>query len=423
MTVTAAPAPALQGPSDSNDFEIFLRELPGNAPGSDEYFRDEFNGKIGGTGWSFGDRAAYACAFIEHYTNNIRDFEIHYEVIIGDGYQAGDLEINDRSGLENRPDGSTFCGDGEGPGASLRYNEAVMGDHFPHGDFFQAERMSDLIAYRDADGDGFVQADDEINGIDYSEGDYCDQWYWTPGRDSNGNPAAIGWWDEDGPSSPDGHQQLDCQGNGPTEPNAAILVSFQDVAPNVVVCVIDESGHVCDGGQFGEPPPSDTTPPATTVSCDLGCDGLHKDPVTVTLDATDDESGVATTFYSPDGGEFIEYTGPFQVTNDTDVRFFSVDNDSNEEPTQSLFIDFDLIAPVTSITCNGGSCDGAFSDPVTVALSATDAEAGVASTVYSIDGSDPTIPYTEPFIVFGDATISSHLRTLSGTWRRFKNRH
>jgi hypothetical protein len=397
---------ALEGPSDSNNFEVFLRELPNSDPESDEYFRDEFTGKVNGTGWSFGDRAAYSCAFIEWFTGNTLDFEIHYELTLGDGYMPGDLEINDRFGQENIPDGSTFCGDGQGPGATLQYNEAVMGDHFPHGDFFQAEQVSDLIAYRDVDGDGFVQAADEITRIDYSEGDYCDQWYWTPGRDSNGNPAALGWWDEDGPSSPDGHQQLDCQGTGPAEPSAAILVSFQDVAEDVVVCVIDESGHVCDGGTFGNPPPSDTTPPVTTIACSGGCTGFKKDPVTVTLSATDDDSGVEETLYSTDGSApSTVYTAPFQVSADADIRFRSEDVAGNVETEQAQVVDFDLVAPVTVIMCNGESCAGAFADPVTVSLGAADGESGVASTVYSIDGSDPTIPYTEPFMVFGDVTV------------------
>jgi hypothetical protein len=448
---------ALVGPTDNNDFEVFLRELPNSDPNSDEYFRDDFDGKSNGNGWSFGDRAAYSCAFIESfsdlngdgnnldpvevqdlngdgdyldnnewtdldgsgdYYDNVPDpngpgliselnHEVHYELLLGDGYVPGDLEINDRFGQENHPDGATFCGDGQGPGATLQYDEVVHGDHYPHGDFFQAEQVSDLAAYQDADGDGFVQADDEVTRIDYSEGDPCDQWYWTPGRDANGGPAAIGWWDEDGPSSPDGHQNLGCDPeNGPTEPSAAILVTFQQPASNVVVCVVDESGHVCEGGTFGEPPPPDSTPPVTTISCDGDCAGFKKDPVTVTLTAADDDSGVAETLYSIDGtAPSLVYTVPFQVSADADIRFLSEDVAGNVETEQAQVVDFDLTPPDTAISCNGGSCADAFTDPVMVTLTPTDSESGVASTLYSIDGSDPSIPYTEPFVVLGDVEV------------------
>lgn len=281
----AAPAIAITGPSDSGNFEIFLRELPSDDPNSDEYFRDAFTGKgTSGTGWSFGDRLAYACAFIEHYTSNTLDFEVHYEVLIGAGYEAGDLEINDRFGAQQQ---QGPCGDGIGPGASLQYNEAVHGDHFPHGDFFATEQVSDLVAYRDADADGFVQADDEIRRVDYSNGDPCDSWYWTPGRDADGTPAAIGWWDEDGPSSPDGHQSLNCPGNGELTPAPAILVTFKDVAPNVVVCVNELEGPVCEGGSFGEPPPPITPVTLGSGTSELTCpDGsnpavVQSDPLQV----------------------------------------------------------------------------------------------------------------------------------------------
>jgi hypothetical protein len=358
LSLGVPAAVALEGAGDSNDFEVFLRELPNSDPASDEYFRDDFQGKEGGDGWSFGDRAAYACAFIEHYTDNVLDFEIHYELLLGDGYQPGDLEINDRFGQENIPDGQTFCGDGQGPGATLDYEEGVHGDHFPHGDFFQDEQVSDLVAYRDLDGDGFVQAGDEINRIDYSEGDSCDQWYWTPGRDANAGPAAIGWWDEDGPSSPDGHQQIGCPDTGPTEPNAAILVTFQDMAPGVVVCVNELEGPFCVGGMFGD---ADVTPPTTTISCDGSpCAGPYTDPVTVTLAAIDDQSGVASTVYSIDGTDpSTPYSGAFVVTGDVEVRYRSTDVQGNVETVRTQTIDFLPVVHVgvgpTQVECPDGS--------------------------------------------------------------------
>jgi hypothetical protein len=88
---------------------------------------------------------------------------------------------------------------------------------------------------------------------------------------------------------------------------------------------------------------ADSTPPETTAEMNPagpdGENGWYKNPVTVTLSATDTRPGVETTFYSLDGGTTWEtYTAPFVVSQDgkNNVKFYSVDNAGNTEQILTL---------------------------------------------------------------------------------------
>jgi len=91
----------------------------------------------------------------------------------------------------------------------------------------------------------------------------------------------------------------------------------------------------------------DTIAPVTT------CAITGTNPVTITLTATDDMSGVAYTKYKIDDGTFADYTGPitYSVAGDHVITFYSADIAGNveDEKTQS----FSVGAPVT-ITIKGG---------------------------------------------------------------------
>jgi N-acetyl-beta-hexosaminidase len=69
----------------------------------------------------------------------------------------------------------------------------------------------------------------------------------------------------------------------------------------------------------------------------------------------------------------------------------------------------DTTAPVSSIACNGSACAStAYTAPVDVSLSATDAGSGVDVIRYKVDGSDPTAssPYNSgPFTVMTTTTV------------------
>jgi hypothetical protein len=94
--------------------------------------------------------------------------------------------------------------------------------------------------------------------------------------------------------------------------------------------------------------PSDTTPPVTT------CAITGTNPVTITLTATDDISGVDYTMYKIDAGSYATYTGPVQVTEPGDhvVYFYSVDIAGNIETEKNEA--FTVEAPAITITIKGG---------------------------------------------------------------------
>jgi hypothetical protein len=92
----------------------------------------------------------------------------------------------------------------------------------------------------------------------------------------------------------------------------------------------------------------DTTPPETT------CNITGTNPVTITLTATDDMSGVNYTMYKLDTGAWTKYTAPIIVTavGDHIVYFYSVDLAGNIETEKNA--SFTVEAPPITITIKGG---------------------------------------------------------------------
>jgi hypothetical protein len=83
---------------------------------------------------------------------------------------------------------------------------------------------------------------------------------------------------------------------------------------------------------------TDTTPPTTFAGSTIS--GL--DRATVTLQAQDDPggSGVAATYYLPDGAtQPVQYTHPFTVPLNSTVEFMSVDAAGNAESLESIVAD------------------------------------------------------------------------------------
>jgi cytochrome c len=153
---------------------------------------------------------------------------------------------------------------------------------------------------------------------------------------------------------------------------------------------------------------ADETAPVTTATTDPatpGASGWYTAPVTVTLAAADESSGVASTEYSVDGGAFTAYGEPFAVSGDGshEVRYRSTDAAGNVEEARTLAVKVDATAPLTAAQFappnDAGWSDGA----VPVTLSAADDTSGVAGTEYSVDGGAWT-PYTGPVDVSGDGT-------------------
>ncbi|MFB9326670.1 OmpL47-type beta-barrel domain-containing protein [Paenibacillus aurantiacus] len=104
----------------------------------------------------------------------------------------------------------------------------------------------------------------------------------------------------------------------------------------------------------------------------------------VSLSATDNETGVAATYYAVNGGV---YTAGNSLTVDqegiTEISFYSVDRAGNKETAKTIQIKIDRTAPATIATA-----PTAWVQAAAVKLAASDAQSGVAATYYAVNGSE-----------------------------------
>ncbi|TLM69553.1 MAG: hypothetical protein FDZ70_09690, partial [Actinobacteria bacterium] len=110
---------------------------------------------------------------------------------------------------------------------------------------------------------------------------------------------------------------------------------------------------------------------------------------TVTLTATDEHSGVASTYYRIGAGADTTYTAPFAITDEgtTTVAFWSTDAVGRVEAEQTLDVHVDASAPVTGDDAPTGWAKG----PVAVHLTPTDAYSGIGTTYYTLNGGAPEV--------------------------------
>lgn len=148
---------------------------------------------------------------------------------------------------------------------------------------------------------------------------------------------------------------------------------------------------------------ADREPPVTTatLSGTMGQSGYYVSAVTVTLAATDDITGVASTYSSVDNGSWTPYSSPVVVSADGahTVRYYSVDSVGNAEATKSVSFSISTGGPTTTAAVAGTAGHaGWYVSPVTITLSASGGSSGVASTRYRVDnGTWQT--YAAPFTV------------------------
>lgn len=112
LSTPASGLPGIDPASAPTRFQIFVRDLRDR----EIYERLDFSRT---SGWDFGDRAAYSCAWVEYVSGGHVQFRVDFELVIGSEYRAGSLEVNDKNGIEEHPDGRTPCGDGVGFGPNL----------------------------------------------------------------------------------------------------------------------------------------------------------------------------------------------------------------------------------------------------------------------------------------------------------------
>ncbi|MCZ7373765.1 Ig-like domain repeat protein [Micromonospora sp. WMMC250] len=168
---------------------------------------------------------------------------------------------------------------------------------------------------------------------------------------------------------------------------------------------------VTEGGGGG-----DTTPPtvAATVAGDQDPDGNYLAAATVTVTATDADSGVETVEYQVDDTSFHPYTEPVRVTaiGDHSVQFRATDQAGNTSAVGS--VSFRIVEPgqedttppeVKAALAGDRDGDGNYVGTATATLTATDAGSGVATIEYSLDGAAFTA-YTRPVVV---TTVGMHM--------------
>ena len=162
---------------------------------------------------------------------------------------------------------------------------------------------------------------------------------------------------------------------------------------------------------------TDVEAPVTTASLSpaAGPGGWHpSSPVTVTLTATDENSGVARTEYRIDGGEWVTYSAPFTAVGLLEYR--SVDSAGNVEATRSRTIRIDVLAPTSTAQLDPADpgAGGTYTTPVRVTLTGTDTGgAGVDRVEYRF-GPGPWSVYAGPFTVYTNGEHAIEFRAVDG---------
>jgi uncharacterized cupredoxin-like copper-binding protein len=172
----------------------------------------------------------------------------------------------------------------------------------------------------------------------------------------------------------------------------------------------DQAGNMSDVGSTSftvvAPPTGDTTPPTVTaaVAGTKDAQGNYIAKATVTVTATDTESGVASVEYSLDGGAFGPYTAPVAVeTVGSHMLHYRATDKANNVSPEGM-VAFTVVAPPTEDTTppdvqakadGTKDADGNYIGKATVTVTATDAGSGVASVEYALDA-DAFAAYTAP---------------------------
>lgn len=165
----------------------------------------------------------------------------------------------------------------------------------------------------------------------------------------------------------------------------------------------------------------DTTAPTTTaaLSATPNSAGWYSQDVTVTLSATDTGTGVASTLYNNNGGEWTSYTAPLTVSSEGDnhLQYYSTDAAGNTEAAQSLLIRLDKTAPTVRLTQSGQAVHNITYDAAfTFELAANDALSGIASQKLLLDGKEITSGQTlqAKQVGIGAHTVQYHVEDAAG---------
>jgi hypothetical protein len=175
----------------------------------------------------------------------------------------------------------------------------------------------------------------------------------------------------------------------------------------------DKAGNTSNVGSVKftvvKPPAGDTTPPqvSASVAGDKDASGNYVGSATVTLSASDTESGLASVEYALDGQPFAAYSAPVSVNQPGDhtVQYRATDKSGNASGVGSVKFTVakppagDTTPPQVSVQVTGNQ-DWAWNyvGAATMTISAQDSGSGVASVEYALDG-QPFAAYSAPVSV------------------------
>jgi len=155
---------------------------------------------------------------------------------------------------------------------------------------------------------------------------------------------------------------------------------------------------------------ADTTPPTTEaqLSGSSGSNGWNVSSVSVTLQASDSDSGVNYTTYNLSGAGWQNYTGDITVTGDGVhlLQYCSVDLANNTEATKNVTIKIDATDPAISLEQADGSVFG--SSSVRITWTGSDTTSGIDYFEVYSDGA--------LFDVIDNATRIDHITNLVDGW-------
>ena len=164
-------------------------------------------------------------------------------------------------------------------------------------------------------------------------------------------------------------------------------------------------------------PPTDTQPPVTTATGlqPSSSAGWSRSAVTVTLTATDNAVGVASTSYRIDAGAWTTYTAPFTISaaGRHTVAYYSTDRAANVEATHTGYVNIDTTAPTVTIQAPASGATYLLNQPVTAGWTATDALSGIATSTSTPVANGAALPTS----TFGSKSFSVTATDAAGNSR------
>ncbi|WP_341997261.1 PxKF domain-containing protein [Microbacterium sp. LWH7-1.2] len=165
---------------------------------------------------------------------------------------------------------------------------------------------------------------------------------------------------------------------------------------------------------FKVTPPVDTVAPvvsaSTTPATADGQNGWFVSPVSVSVSASDEGSGVASVEYRLGEGAWSGYSSPVSIPEGTTTfSYRATDEAGNVSEVKQLPVKVDGVAPVTSAVVSPGSGVVLAGSTVSATFAASDETSGVAGTEYSTDGGATWVAATAAGVSFTE--VGAHVVT------------